>query len=142
MPTYHCWTCGDTFPSEREYLEECPYCGAAFSAGGSVPTVTGHSTSSLASKQSADAITPEATMKNKSYRRASWIQLLAGVVFFAWGTVALIYQSQPGKMGLKPLPVILVSTGLVNLVGGTRRLNRPEICSSEATRGKGDDAST
>ncbi len=36
MPTYHCPTCGDTFPSERNYLEECPYCGSAFPDGHSV----------------------------------------------------------------------------------------------------------
>jgi len=33
MPTYHCPRCGDTFPSERNYLEECPYCGFSFPDG-------------------------------------------------------------------------------------------------------------
>ena len=30
MPTYDCPTCEDPFHSEREYLDECPYCGAPF----------------------------------------------------------------------------------------------------------------
>lgn len=30
MPTYHCPSCEDTFASEREFLEACPFCGMPF----------------------------------------------------------------------------------------------------------------
>lgn len=53
-------------------------------------------------------------------------QILIGIAFAVWGGGSLIYQMQPGVIGIKSIPVILLLAGLVNLYIGIKRSKNPE----------------
>lgn len=65
-------------------------------------------------------------MKKKSKPMKPWLQILLGVIFMLWGGGSLIYQMQPGVIGLKSIPILLLLAGIVNLYIGIKRNNDPQ----------------
>ncbi len=65
-------------------------------------------------------------MKKKSKPMKPWLQILMGAGFIIWGAGSLIYQMQPGVIGLKSIPILMLIAGIFNLYMGIKRNNNPE----------------
>ncbi len=55
-----------------------------------------------------------------------WVQIALGIGLIIWGGGSLIYQMQPGVIGIKSIPIIVLIAGIANLYIGVKRNNNPE----------------
>lgn len=64
--------------------------------------------------------------------KVGW-QIALGVAFILWGGGSLIYQMQPGVIGIKSIPIIILIAGIFNLYVGIKRSNNPEKAAGATT---------
>ncbi len=69
-----------------------------------------------------------------------WIQILIGIGFVVWGGGALIYQMQPGVIGIKSIPILLLLAGLANLYIGIKRNKNPKRDARAKTQKEANEA--
>ncbi len=67
-------------------------------------------------------------------------QIAMGVAFIVWGGGSLIYQMQPGVIGIKSIPTIILIGGIVNLYLGIKRNNNPEKDAMATTQEEANEA--
>ena len=73
-------------------------------------------------------------IRKKSKPIKPWFQILLGVGLIIWGAGSLIYQMQPGVIGLKSIPIIILIAGLANTYIGIKRNQNPEDSQAKTKR--------
>jgi hypothetical protein len=71
--------------------------------------------------------------KKSKPMKVGW-QIALGVAFIIWGGGSLIYQMQPGVIGIKSIPIFILIAGIVNLYIGIKRSNSPEKAAGATTQ--------
>lgn len=79
-------------------------------------------------------------MKKKSKPMKPVWQIAMGVAFILWGGGSLIYQMQPGVIGIKSIPTIILIAGIVNLYLGIKRNSNPEKDALATTQQEANEA--
>jgi len=79
-------------------------------------------------------------MKKKSKPMKPGWQIAMGIAFILWGGGSLIYQMQPGVIGIKSIPAIILIAGIVNLYLGIKRNNNPEKDAQATTQEEANEA--
>ena len=77
--------------------------------------------------------------KKSKPMKVGW-QIALGVAFILWGGGSLIYQMQPGVIGIKSIPIFILIAGIVNLYIGVKRSNNPEKAAEASTQGEINEA--